>query len=102
MTPAEWAALLASLGAGAVILKLVEAAFKWIGGKAGRERDIVAFERSRASDEQARGDALDRKLDTETRKRRKATEYAAVLRRVAIEHGVLASELPPWPSEMLD
>lgn len=102
MTPEQWASLLASVGAGAILLKLIEALYKWIGGKAGRERDVIVYERKRANDADDRADVLDRKLDVETRNRRRATEYAAVLRRFAIDRGALPSELPPWPSELLE
>lgn len=102
MTPAEWAVLLSSIGAGAILLKLTEAFYKWLGGKAGRERDMVAAERARATAEQNRADELDRKLDVETKMRRKATEYAAILRRFGIERGIPASELPNWPSDLLE
>ena len=92
MTPEQWASLLASVGAGAILIELIRAFWKWIGGKAGRERDAVALERTRADTE--------RKV--EARRRRKAQEYAAKLRRVSIEHGIPASDLPPWPTELID
>ena len=102
MTPGEWAALLASVGAGAILLKTIEALYKWIGGKAGRERDMVTYERQRAVDAQARADAAERELDVEARVRRKTQEYAARLRRDLISRGADPSDLPPWPSELLD
>jgi hypothetical protein len=102
MTPGEWAALLASIGAGAILLKTFEALYKWIGGKAGRERDMVAYERTRASAADARADAADRELEIEARVRRKTQEYAARLRRDLIERGADPSDLPPWPSELID
>lgn len=102
MTPEQWAALLVAIGAGAIGRDLVGALIKWLGGKVGRERDVVAYERARAKEEQDRADELDRKLDFETRVRRKTQEYAARLRRQAIENGTPVADLPPWPSELLD
>lgn len=102
MTPEQWATLLVALGVGAIGRDLVTALIKGIGGKAARERDIVAQERQRARDEQQRADDLDRRLDFETRVRRKTQEYAAKLRRQAIENGTPVADLPPWPSELLD
>jgi hypothetical protein len=102
VTAGEVAALLTSVGAGAVLLKLVELLWKWLGGRAGRERDVVARERARAEDAERRMTAADLEADTEMRRRRKAQEYAAKLRRHAIERGVEPSDLPPWPSELLD
>jgi hypothetical protein len=96
VTAGEVAALLTSVGAGAVLLKLVELLC------AGRERDVVARERARAEDAERRMTAADLEADTEMRRRRKAQEYAAKLRRHAIERGVEPSDLPPWPSELLD
>lgn len=102
MTAADVAAILASLGAGAVILKMVELFWKWLGGRAGRELDVVVRERKRADEADARADEAAREADLEARRRRKAQEYAARLRRDSIERGVPAADLPPWPSELLD
>ena len=102
MTAGEVAAILTSIGAGAVLLKLVELFWKWLGGRAGRERDVVQRERLRAEEAQKRAEAADAEADVEMRRRRKAQEYAARLRRHAIERGVEPSDLPPWPSELLD
>jgi hypothetical protein len=102
MTPEQWASLLASVGAGAILIELIRAFWKWVGGKAGRERDAVTLERNRADTERKRADHANSEREVEARRRRKAQEYAAKLRRVSIEHGIPVSELPPWPSELID
>ena len=100
-TATEWASVLSALGVGAILLKGGEVLWKWLGGRAGRERDAVAYERNRADEADGRADSLDRKLDIETKRRRAATEYAARLRRHHIEH-CGADGLPEWPTELLE
>lgn len=102
MTPEQLAALLAAIGAGTLLTETVRALWKWIGGKANRERDVVAAERKRADEAEEKERAAFRDLDVEARRRRKSQEYAAKLRRIAIEHGIPPSDLPAWPTELLD
>lgn len=99
---AEWAALISALGVGAILQKGAEVLWKWLGGRAGAQRDAVQAERVRAQEEQERADRLDRKLDVETRARRLAVEYAAKLRRHNIEHCGEGAPLPEWPRELLE
>ena len=101
-TAAEWAAILSATGVGAILLKAGEVLWKWLGGRAGRERDAVTYERKRADEADDRADKLDRKLDIETRARRTAVEYAARLRRHNIEHCGEGASLPEWPKELLE
>jgi hypothetical protein len=98
---AEWAALISALGVGAILQKGAEVLWKWLGGRAGAQRDAVQEERKRAREAEDRADVLDRKLDVETKRRRVATEYAARLRRHNIEH-CDATGLPEWPAELLE
>ena len=98
---AEWAALISALGVGAILQKGAEVLWKWIGGRAGAQRDAVQEERKRAREAEDRADVLDRKLDVETKRRRVATEYAARLRRYNIEH-CDAVGLPEWPADLLE
>lgn len=88
MKPEDWAALLAALGAGAVLLELVKATVKWASGRVGRETDAVARERTRANEADVRADALDRSLDMEIGIRRQMERYTAKLERLLIINGI--------------
>lgn len=95
MKPEEWAAILASLGVGAILLESVKAGWKWFSGRVGRERDAVAYEREiaakerkRADDADERADELDRKLDEETAARRMLNRHLAYLERLLILNGI--------------
>lgn len=68
-----------TLGAGVILLKLVEAVIKRFTGKQQREQNAW------------------QQRDQEARSRRMLEEYAAVLRRKLISMGVKVEELPPWP-----
>jgi hypothetical protein len=102
MSPEQWASILAAVGVGSILTEAFRALWKWVGGKAGRELNVVERERKRADAERDRADEADREKDIEARRRRKAQEYAAKLRRVSIEHGIPLSDLPAWPTELLD
>lgn len=93
MTPEQWAALISAAGVGAVLPKLFDIIAKAIGGKVGRERDGVAYERKLR--QLAEDDA-----DKEATKRRKMQEYASQIRIIVMEEcGVAEHRLPPWPEE---
>lgn len=97
MTVQDIVALISALGGGAVLLRLIQSLGKWIGGKAGRERDAVEYERRRADEAQRRADDAERALDREAVIRRKQAEYSSLLRRKMIENGVPEESIPAWP-----
>jgi hypothetical protein len=97
VTVQDIVALISALGGGAVLLRLIQSLGKWIGGKAGRERDAVEYERRRADEAQRRADEAERELDHEAMVRRKQAEYSSLLRRKMIEHGVPEESIPAWP-----
>lgn len=77
--PALWTVLTA-LGAGAILLKIVESVIAWATGRHGREQS--AWEQR----------------DREASARRKLEETLHRTRLVAIANGVAEDLLPPWPT----
>lgn len=73
------ATILSTLGAGAILLKLVEVTLQRLMGRQKREQDAWV------------------QRDREARARRMLEEYAAVLRRQMLETGIPYANLPPWP-----
>jgi len=100
MDAQSWASLIAALGIGAILPKVVEAIIRAISGKVGREQSAVEYERKNARDadarataEQKRADELDRKMDEQIVKRRAAEGYAAHLERVLARNGISLDEI---------
>ena len=73
------ATILTALGAGAILLKLVEAVIQRIFGRQKREQSAWA------------------QRDREAKARRMLEEYATDLRLLLIENGAKRAELPDWP-----
>lgn len=73
------ATILSTLGAGAILLKLVEAILQRLMGRQKREQDAWV------------------QRDREARARRMLEEYAADLRLLLIENGAKRADLPDWP-----
>jgi len=71
--------MLSALGAGAILLKLVEAVLQRLMGRQKREQDAWA------------------QRDREAKARRMLEEYATDLRLLLIENGAKRAELPDWP-----
>lgn len=100
-----WAIVLTSSAFGGIIGQLARVIQSFISGASSKKRyanaDLVTQrdsamaiadkERDRAAREQERG-------DREARNRNRAQDYAAQLRRLAIEHGIPISDLPPAPT----
>lgn len=76
MTVVTW---ISALGAGAILLKLVEALIAHFTGRQTREADAW------------------QQRDREARIRRRLEEYAHLLRRELIDVGYDADEIPAWP-----
>ena len=74
------ATILSTLGAGAILLKLVEVTLQRLMGRQKREQDAWV------------------QRDREARARRMLEEYAAVLRRQMLETGISYADLPTWPT----
>lgn len=74
------ATILSTLGAGAILLKLVEVTLQRLMGRQKREQDAWV------------------QRDREARARRMLEEYAAVLRRQMLETGIPYADLPAWPT----
>ena len=77
-TPAIFT-LLSALGAGAILLKLVEVVLQRLMGRQKREQDAWT------------------QRDREARARRMLEEYAGDLRLLAREHGIPREDIPAWP-----
>lgn len=92
--------LIGTGGGGAVLLALTQGIMKWLSGAAGREQkkntDLVS-QRKEAIEEAKEKDRL---YDDEAKKRRKAEEYASLLRRQYIE--ATGKTPAPWPTELDD
>ncbi len=84
------ALVLAALGGGATAQLAGKALWSWITGKPKRERDAIAYERTRA-------DNADRRADAEASHRRRVQEYASELRGVLLANGIDLDEIPGWP-----
>lgn len=93
MNAEDWAVIITALGLGTVIPSAIKASWKWITGRSGRERDAVEYERKRARDAVERADALDGKLDEETKLRRLWQDVAARYRYRLIVAGVDPDEI---------
>lgn len=80
--------ILGAGGGGAAMLALVNGVIKWLSGAASRERDkntdLIAQRRKAVQEREA----AEKERDDEAKKRRKAEEYSAQLRRQLIESGV--------------
>src|SRR5699024_4538954 len=73
------ATILSTLGAGAILLKLVEAILQRLMGRQKREQDAWV------------------QRDREARARRMLEEYSSILRRRLLDAGVAYADLPVWP-----
>ena len=76
-------ALIIALGGGAALREIVVGVYRWVTGGQARERDAL---RAAMSD-----------LDSESAYRRRVVEHAHEIRRIAIDHGIHADDLPPFP-----
>lgn len=92
-------AIISALGGGAILATLIQALIRWLGGRAGRERNAVDYERKLRREAEARADTAERQLDHEASARRKQAEYSSQLRRKMIEHGIPVEEIPLWPMD---
>lgn len=94
MDPEILVALLGAGGGGAVLLALINGLIKWVSGASARERakntDLIS-QRTSAIEER---DAAERERDEADKERRHANEYASILRRQLIEHGIAPKA---WP-----
>lgn len=70
---------ISTLGAGAILIKLVEAIIDRFKGR--QQREQTAWQQR----------------DAEAKARRALEEYAHILRRELIDLGYDADEIPPWP-----
>lgn len=96
-TAQAWAAILAAIGAGAVVRDLVAGFIKWLSGAAGRERGRNADLVAQRDDAYTRLRAAETERDDAYRARRLYAEHASALRGMLLERGVPPAELPPWP-----
>lgn len=84
MTTDQLISLVVAFGGGAFIQQGIKGIYWWVTGRQSRERSALR---------QAMTD-----LDTEAAYRRRVTEHAHEVRRIAIDHGIPSDELPPFPA----
>ena len=92
MDPAVIAALIGGAGLGPVIVTVTKAFLAWATGTADREKDRL---KELVAERDLWKDRADRAADW----RRSLQEHVASLRLLLIDHGMPASQLPPWPEE---
>lgn len=76
-------ALIIALGGGAALWEFAVGVYRWLTGGQARERAAL---RAAMTD-----------LDSEAAYRRRVVEHAHEIRRIAIDHGIPAEDLPPFP-----
>lgn len=86
--------LMGAGGGGAAVLALITGLFKWLSGSAIRERDKNTDLMSQRSDAIVERNRAMTNRDEADKRRRRAYEYASLLRRMLIEHGI---KPPIWP-----
>ena len=84
MTTDQLITLIVALGGGAFLREAGVGIYRWATGGQARERSALR---------QATTD-----LDTEAAYRRRVTEHAHEVRRIAIDHGIPSDALPPLPA----
>lgn len=96
MTAAEWAAILAALGVGAIGKELVVRLFQSATGSAARRRSEVDRALSARDQAEKRARVAAERAEAEARRRRVLQEYASRLRRAFFDAGHTPEA---WPGD---
>ena len=84
MTTEAWVAAIVGITGALGIKELLAALVRWATGRSDREKRRVQY--------------IIRQRDAEATYRRRVEEMASAVRRLALEAGVPADQLPAWPS----
>lgn len=109
MTVSELAGIITALGVGTLLQMTFRGVGRWVTGRAGRQRDAVAVERTRANAAEeradrrvaaaeARAEEAQERADMEARNRGRIAETAAEYARVLKLNGIHPDDVEPWPA----